>query len=131
VHALQVHLVFVTKYRRGVFTAEALEVVRASLVGVYKDFSCTLRDFGGEDDHVHLVVDYPPTVQLTKLVNSLKGVSSRRLRARRFPEVTSRLWGGHLCSPSYFAASCGGVTLEVLKRYIEGLSTVMAKDDRT
>ena len=119
VHALHVHLVFVTKYRRGVFTAEALEVVRAAMSDICRDFSCTLREFNGEDDHVHLVVDYPPTVQLTRLVNSLKGVSSRRLRARRLPEVTSRLWGGHLWSPSYFAASCGGVTLEVLKRYIE------------
>jgi putative transposase len=120
VHALHVHLVFVTKYRRGVFTPRALEVISESMTDVCRDFGATLQEINGEDDHVHLLVDYPPTVQLASLVNSLKGVSSRRLRARRWPEVEEKLWGGHLWSPSYFAASAGGVTLEVLKTYIEG-----------
>ena len=119
VTALHVHLVFVTKYRRGVFTARALEVLRDSMNDVCRDFGAELREFNGEDDHVHLLVDYGPTVALSALVNSLKGVSSRRLRARQWPEVTDKLWGGHLWSPSYFAASCGGVTLETLKAYID------------
>jgi putative transposase len=58
-------------------------------------------------------------VQLSRLVNSLKGLSSRLLRQRDFPEVTRKLWGGHLWSPSYFAASCGGAPLESVKHYIE------------
>jgi putative transposase len=120
VFALHVHLVFVSKFRRDVFTARALEVVRESMTDVCREFDVTLREFNGEDDHVHLLVDYKPTVQLSKLVNSLKGVSSRRLRARKWPEIEEKLWGGHLWSPSYFAASCGGVTLEILKNYIDG-----------
>lgn len=73
----------------------------------------------GEDDHVHLLVEYPPHVKLSALVNSLKGVSSRRLRQANFPEVKKRLWGRRLWSPSYFAASCGGAPLEIVRRYIE------------
>lgn len=70
-------------------------------------------------DHVHLLVEYPATVALSRLVNSLKGVSSRMLRAREFPEVQRRLWGGHLWSPSYFAVSCGGAPIEIVRQYIE------------
>jgi putative transposase len=85
---------------------------------VCKDFGAELAEFGGEDDHVHLLVHYPPTVQLSKLVNSLKGVSARHLRTQ-FPGHLSRyLWGGHLWSPSYFAGSCGGAPLSVIREYI-------------
>jgi putative transposase len=61
----------------------------------------------GEDTHVHRVVRYPPKVAISKLVNSLKGVSSRMLRQER-PDLARRYWKGVLWSPSYFAASCGG-----------------------
>ena len=117
--ALHVHLVFVTKYRRGVFTDRAHLVLRDAFLGVCAEFDAVLREVNGEDDHVHLLIEYPPTVQLSKLVNSLKGVSSRLLRKQNFPEVKSKLWGGHLWSPSYFAASCGGAPLEIVKQYIE------------
>ena len=117
--ALHVHLVFVTKYRQGVFTDRAHLVLRDAFLGVCAEFDAVLREVNGEDDHVHLLIEYPPTVQLSKLVNSLKGVSSRLLRKQNFPEVKSKLWGGHLWSPSYFAASCGGAPLEIVKQYIE------------
>lgn len=86
---------------------------------VCDDFSAQLSEFNGESDHVHLLVQYPPQVQLSKLVNSLKGVSARRLRAEFPDEVISVLWGDHFWSPSYFAGSCGGAPLEIVKHYIE------------
>jgi putative transposase len=119
VSTLHAHFVFVTKYRRGVISGRAFEVVRDSMKSVCRDFGVILKEIDGEDDHVHLLVEYPPTVALSRLVNSLKGVSSRKLRSRKFPEVTERLWGGHLWSPSYFVASCGGVTIETVRAYIE------------
>ena len=119
VYALHVHLVFVTKHHRGVLSERALEVLRDAFAGVCAEFSARLVEMNGADDHVHLLVEYPPTVQVSRLVNSLKGVSSRLLRKHSFPEVTSKLWGGHLWSPSYFAASCGGAPLDVVKKYIE------------
>jgi putative transposase len=62
---------------------------------------------------------YPPTVALSKLVNSLKGVSARRLRQEYGPHLRRYLWGAHLWTPSYFAGSCGGAPLAVVKEYIE------------
>jgi putative transposase len=119
VYALHAHLVFVTKYRRGALSARALEHIRNTCGSVCLEFGAVLREFNGEDDHVHLLIEYPPTVQLSKLVNSLKGVSSRMLRKEQYPDVQKKLWGAHLWSPSYFVASCGGAPLDVVKQYIE------------
>jgi putative transposase len=115
---LHVHLVFTTKYRRGVLTAAMLDRCEQVMAKVCADFGAHLIEFNGEDDHVHLLVSYLPSLQLSRLVNSLKGVSSRRLR-QEFPELARRLWRGHLWSPSYFAGSVGGAPIAVLRTYIE------------
>jgi putative transposase len=86
---------------------------------VCKDFQATLVEVEGEDDHVHLLVNHPPMVSVSKMVNSLKGVSSRRLREKFRKELKGKLWGTRLWSPSYFAGSCGGAPLEVIKKYIQ------------
>jgi len=85
---------------------------------VCQGFESTLIEFEGECDHVHLLVNYPPKVSLSKLINSLKGVSSRRLR-QQFSEIHRYYWKRMLWSPSYFAGSCGGVPLSVVKQYIQ------------
>lgn len=118
VFALHVHLVFVTKYRRGVLSRPAVEDLRHVFAKVCHDFEAELVECDGEDDHVHLLVNYPPKVPLSRLVNSLKGVSSRRLRRMR-PEVSGRYRRGVLWSPSYFATSCGGAPLDLVRRYVE------------
>ena len=118
VYALHVHLVFVTKYRRKVLDVAATDALRAIFAKVCEDFGAELRACDGEDDHVHLLVEYPPTVAIPTLVNSLKGVSSRLLRLRR-PDIVRRYWKNVLWSPSYFAASCGGAPLSIIQRYVE------------
>jgi putative transposase len=119
VTALHVHLVFVTKYRRGVLDAEHIEHLARTFRRVCADFDAILVECNGEDDHVHLLIEYPPKVALSTLINSLKGVSSRLLR-RDFPDLKRKVWKGqHLWSPSYFAASCGGAPLSVIKQYVE------------
>ncbi len=78
-----------------------------------------LREFDGEDDHVHLLVHYPPKLPVSTLVNRLKGTSAHYLR-KQFPDHVRRfLWGDHFWSPSYFAASCGGAPLSVIAEYID------------
>ena len=72
----------------------------------------------GEIDQVHLLINYPPKHSVSALVNSLKGVSSRMLRLER-PDIQRRYWKGALWSPSYFAASCGGAPISILREYIE------------
>ncbi|EAS63317.1 putative transposase IS200-like protein [Vibrio angustum S14] len=100
------------------FNDEILIRLEQILREVCNDFEVELKEFNGEKDHVHLLLEYPPKVQLSKLINSLKGVSSRLLR-QEFPVIHRYLWKGALWSPSYFAGSCGGASLEVLTRYIE------------
>ncbi len=80
------------------------------------------RNMDGEDDHVHLLVAYPPKVAVSNLVNSLKGVSSRLLRKER-PDIQNRYWNGVLWSPSYFASSCGGAPISIVRQYIEQQQT--------
>ncbi|MCC8988334.1 MAG: IS200/IS605 family transposase [Candidatus Contendobacter sp.] len=118
VFRLHVHLVFVPKYRRKIFDADALDRLKNALSTVCGAFEATLDEFNGERDHVHLLVQYPPKVSISALVNSLKGVSARRLRQDR-PDIARRYWRGGLWSASYFAASCGGAPIEVLRQYIE------------
>ncbi len=69
----------------------------------------------GTEDIVHLLVNYPPKVAVSKLVNSLKGVSSRLLRKKNYPSIRKKLWGGVLWSPSYFAGSFGGAPIEIIR----------------
>lgn len=85
---------------------------------VCEDFETELVEMDGERDHVHLLLNYPPKIAVTKLVNSLKGVSSRRLKLLH-PEIRQHYWKGALWSPSYFAGSCGGAPIEIVRKYIE------------
>lgn len=120
---LHVHLVFVAKYRRKVFTKEILDDMRQIFESVCTDFEAQLVEFDGENDHVHLLVNYPPKVSISKLVNSLKGVSSRMIRQKNYPGIREKLWGGALWSPSYFAGSCGGASISIIRQYIEQQNT--------
>jgi putative transposase len=119
VSALHVHLVFMTSSRRGVFDDEMLTRCEQVMRSVCSDFGAELGEFNGDTDHVHLLVHYPPRVSVSGLVNSLKGVSARRIR-QEFTGRTNRAWmHGHLWSPSYLAASCGGPPLTIINQYIE------------
>ena len=122
VFALHVHLVFTPKYRRDVFQGRHLDALKGIFASVCADFGATLEEMDGEHDHVHLLVNYPPTVEMSKLVNSLKGVSSRMLR-QAHPDIAARYYKNVLWSRSYFAASCGGAPIAIIRQYIEGQQT--------
>jgi putative transposase len=118
VFAMHVHLIFVTKYRRKVFDGNAIDRLREHFSRVADDFGARLIEMNGEGDHVHLLVEYPPKVSISSLVRSMKGVSSRMLRPER-PDIARHYWRGMLWSPSYFAASCGGAPIAIIKQYVE------------
>jgi putative transposase len=118
ISSLHLHLVFVTKYRKKVFSSLMMERLKYHFQSVCNDFDCRLIETNGEKDHVHLLVQPLPHTTPSKLVNSLKGVSSRYMR-REFPELEKYYWKGGLWSPSYFIASCGGAPLDIVKEYIE------------
>ncbi len=116
---MHVHLVFVTKYRHEVFADRHLTRCEEIMRAVCEDFEAELAELNGENNHVHLLVNYPPKVAVSKLVNSLKGVSSRRLR-QELPDLARHSWRAQrLWSGSYFAGSAGGAPLSIVKQYTE------------
>ncbi|HGJ5883697.1 IS200/IS605 family transposase [Arsenophonus sp.] len=115
---LHVHLVFVTKYRRKILSELHYEAFHQYAGEICRDFGAELKESNGESDHVHLLIEYPPTVQFSVLVNSLKAVISRRLR-NEFIDLRGAYGKPVLWSRSYFAGSCGGTSLEVVKQYIQ------------
>ena len=120
---INTHLVFVTKYRRNVFKKRSLLRLQEIFSEVLTDFEGELVEFDSEHDHVHLLIRSSPKYSISKIVNSLKGVSSRYLRQEDFPEIQKKLWGKQLWSPSYYAGSCGGAPVSIIKQYIESQRT--------
>jgi putative transposase len=117
---LHAHLVFVTKYRRPVFTDAMLTFTENTMRGVCADLDAELVEFNGEADHVHLLVDYPPTLPISVLVQRLKGRTAYAVRRALTGACVRARMRGHLWSPSYFAVCCGGAPLSIIKQYIDG-----------
>ncbi|WP_422685213.1 IS200/IS605 family transposase [Citrobacter portucalensis] len=95
-----IQLVFVTNYRRQIFNHDAIEKLRTYFSNVCADFEAELVEMDVEQDHVHSLINYPPKLAISCVVNNLKGVSSRY--------CCSVLLQRCLWRPSYFASSCGG-----------------------
>jgi putative transposase len=117
---LKAHLVLTTKYRKKIITPLILERLAEIMREQCEKWECEYIEFNGESDHIHLLFQYYPQLQISKLVNSLKTVTSRLIRqefATELPYVYGRrhvFW-----NESYFIASCGGITVDVLKRYVQ------------
>lgn len=113
------HLVFVTKYRRDVFTLDMIKRLNEIFKETCTQMDCLLMEFNGEDDHIHLMISAPPKISITILVGKLKGKSSYFIRKEFWNSIKTKLWGQHLWSPSYCCVTCGGAPLEIIKKYIE------------
>jgi putative transposase len=118
VHQLQYHIVWCVKFRRTVITREVGDRLSEILKELCDKADVELLATQNEDDHVYIVVRMKPNQQISKLVNSLKGVTARRL-FQEFKWLNNRLRGGHLWSPSYFVVTVGGAPLDGIKKYIE------------
>lgn len=119
VSSLTAHLVLVTKYRKKVMDAAVLarmtEIVQATCV----KWNCEVIEVNGETDHIHLLFGYYPQMQISKFINNLKTVTSRLIRKEFGEQVNSYYRNTAFWSESYFIASCGGVTIEKLKAYVQ------------
>lgn len=116
---LHAHVVFTTKCQRRALTDPILTRCQLVMSEVCRDFRAELRELNGKDNHVHLLIHYPPSVALSRLVNGLKGVQSRYLGREFAGHLRNYLWGEHLWSPAYFAGTGGGPPLTLVKKYIE------------
>ena len=120
VYNLIAHFVFVTKYRKKVLTNELLTSLEEAFKSILEARSCQLIEFNGEQDHCHLIVSYKPDISVSNLVANLKSTSSKQLW-HLFPDVLAKTYWGKrvLWTGSYFVSSCGGVTIEQLRKYVE------------
>ena len=118
-HLLRYHLVFVTKYRRRVLDTVVLPDCEAALKDTAILIGARVLEINGEPDHVHLLVAAPPTISVAQLAHRLKGATSRHLRQEHGQRLRRKLWGDSLWTDSYFAATAGGATLDVIARYIQ------------
>jgi putative transposase len=118
VYSLKFHLVLVTKDMCKVIDATILERLCCITTAICQKWGCSLEHFTGDENHVYLLIDFPPDVQLSKLVNNLKTVSSRLIRkefkACLEPHCQDAFWHG-----TYYITSHAGMTVEQLQAYMD------------
>lgn len=119
VYNLTVHMVFVTKYRRKVLSEPMMRRLGDVFASVAQKWDSSLIEFNGESDHVHLLLSYPPHKLLSNLIANLKATASKTLWREFEPELVETYRKRVLWTGSYFVASCGGVTIEQLKLYVQ------------
>ena len=112
---------FVTKYRRPVFTDAMLTFTEHTMRAVCAELDAELVEFNGETDHVHLLIASPPTPAISGSGASGSKAALLTPVRRDYTGVCVRArMRGHLWSPSYFAVSCEGAPLSIIKQYIDG-----------
>ena len=114
---LKYHIVWVTKYRKRVLTGPVGYRVRDLIIEICKRNEVEILQGHVSSDHVHLFVSSPPNLSVSKLVQYLKGKTSRKLMME-FRPIQKQFWGRHVWARGYFAASSGNVTDEVVQEYI-------------
>ncbi len=123
VFSIKLHIVFVTKYRRKTLTPELLSYLKVAFEECLAAWRCKLLEFGGEEDHVHLLVDIHPALDISVLINNLKTASARRARARFAEHLDKFYWKPFFWHRAYFVGSVGGATLETVRAYVEAQGT--------
>jgi len=119
VYSLHYHLVMVIKYRRkALYDEEIRERLKQIVWSLSDELGIEILAQEPSEDHLHILFRASPTTNLTNVVNVIKGVTARRLR-QEFPQTKEFLWGDSFWSNSYFIASTGQVSLDVLMQYVE------------
>ena len=114
---IKYHIVWITKYRKPVLTGKIAERTREMIRGTCKQNEVEILAGHVSKDHVHLLVSAPPHLSPSKLVQYLKGYSSRKLQME-YKELNKQFWGRHLWGRGYFVVSSGNITDEVIAEYI-------------
>jgi len=118
VYDIQYHIVWTTKYRYRVLQGKIAERLRELIRQGCEARKITIVRGSIGKDHVHMLISCPPTLAPSKIMQYLKGRSSRMLQ-EEFQELRKRYWGQHLWAVGYFCRTVGAVTEEMVKQYIE------------
>ena len=119
VYNLKYHLVLVTKYRRKCFTKDILNRLEVISKEQCEKWSIECLEFGGEADHIHLMLEMHPNIMPSKFINSLKTVTSRLIRKEFSEHLSTYYWKPVLWTRAYCLISTGGAPLSILKEYIQ------------
>lgn len=120
---IKLHIVFVTKYRRKTLSDDLLLYLKGAFGDCLDAWGCKLVQFGGGSDHVHLLIDIHPALNISVLINNLKTASARRARAR-FAEHIAQFYSKPLFwHRAYFVGSVGSATLETVRAYVDAQGT--------
>ena len=124
VYNVNYHIIWCVKYRRKVLNDNIAQRLYDILteVGEQKGFTVEQAKVG-EGDHIHCFVSAPPKLSITDIVRWMKVISGRLL-LKEFPELSKKLWKGHLWNGSYFVETIGSTSEESIKRYIERQTNV-------
>ena len=122
VYSLQYHIVWVTKYRKPIFTGEIEADVKSYLLETLNTLEMIPIAMEVMPDHIHLLVDCKPQICLSDAIKVLKGNTARWLFLAH-PEIKKQLWGGHLWNPSYFVSTVSERTKDQVERYIKEQKT--------
>jgi len=112
------HFVWIPKYRRDILIGDIAEYTKEVLRGIIRGIGCESLAIEVMPDHVHVLLLCPPRLAPSYVANYLKGKSAR-LILKRFPQLRARVKYGKLWSRSYFVATVGNVTADIVKRYVE------------
>ena len=124
IYNLKYHLVVITKYRHKCINKEILNDVNEIFKNLIEGKNGTVIEFNGEPDHIHLLFEVPPQVELAKLVNTLKTVSSRLIRKKHSEYLKKYYWKPVFWSRSYYILTTGGATIEIIEKYIRSQAGV-------
>lgn len=125
VFSLYYHFITVVKYRQNIFCQEDIvSDLKTIIDDIASKFDVEIVEQECGEDHLHILFKSKPTLDMTKFINILKGHSSRRLREKYKDFLKEKLWGDSLWSPSYYLATSGNVTIDILKEYIDKQKTL-------
>lgn len=119
IYDLKYHMIWCTKYRYRVLTGEVGERVRELIREICAANYVDILSGSLSPDHVHILVSVPPTISLSKLMQYIKGKSSRKIQME-FEHIKKRYWGQHIWARGYFAVSVGNLNEKQVQEYIEG-----------
>ena len=112
-------MVVVTKYRHKCITPEILEDLKSISNDFLNKKGGSILEMNGEEDHIHILFEIPPQVELASMVCSLKTVTSRLIRKKYSDYLKKFYWEPVFWSRSYCILSTGGATIETIRKYIE------------
>lgn len=121
VYSLIYHLIFVVKYRKKVFINDIgiIGDIKDKIIELSENYDVEILEIECGIDHIHLLISAKPTLDIPKFINVIKGHSSRYIRQKYNDFLKDKLWGDAFWSPSYFIATTGNVSIDILKQYVE------------